>query len=110
MRQIWIPRTGPPEVLEVREAPDPLPARGQLRIRVEAVGVNFADIMGRLGVYPDLPKLPAVPVYEVAGRVDTTFRVFSGCGQPGRPDNDQNSMAGTHRGGDDLNIVIARAD
>jgi NADPH:quinone reductase-like Zn-dependent oxidoreductase len=70
MRQIWIPRTGPPEVLEVREAPDPLPARGQLRIRVEAVGVNFADIMGRLGVYPDLPKLPVVPGYEVAGRVD----------------------------------------
>jgi len=70
MRQIWIPKAGPPEVLEVREAPDPQPAKGELRVRVEASGVNFADIMGRLGIYPDLPKLPVVVGYEVGGRVD----------------------------------------
>ncbi len=70
MRQIWIPRPGPPGVLEIREARDPLPERNQLRIRVEASGVNFADIMGRLGIYPDLPKMPCVPGYEVAGKVD----------------------------------------
>jgi NADPH:quinone reductase-like Zn-dependent oxidoreductase len=70
MRQIWIPRPGPPEVLEVREARDPLPAPGEVRVRVEAAGVNFADIMGRMGVYPDLPKMPVVVGYEVAGRVD----------------------------------------
>jgi synaptic vesicle membrane protein VAT-1 len=70
MRQIWIPKSGPPEVLIVKEAPDPHPAAGELRIRVEASGVNFADIMGRLGLYPDLPRLPVVPGYEVAGRVD----------------------------------------
>ena len=70
MRQVWIPKAGAPEVLEVREARDPLPAAGELRVRVEAAGVNFADIMGRLGIYPDLPKMPVVPGYEVAGRVD----------------------------------------
>jgi NADPH:quinone reductase-like Zn-dependent oxidoreductase len=70
MRQIWIPKAGPPEVLELREAPDPLPAPGELRVRVEASGVNFADVMGRLGTYPDLPPMPVVPGYEVAGRVD----------------------------------------
>ena len=70
MRQIWIPKAGPPEVLEVREAPDPHPSAGEMRIRVEASGVNFADIMGRLGLYPDMPRLPVVPGYEVAGRVD----------------------------------------
>lgn len=70
MRQIWIPRAGPPEVLELREAEDPLPGPGELRIRVEAAGVNFADIMGRLGLYPDLPPMPVVPGYEVAGVVD----------------------------------------
>jgi len=70
MRQIWIPRSGPPEVLELREAPDPEPRAGELRIRVEAAGVNFADIMGRLGIYPDLPPLPVVVGYEAAGRVD----------------------------------------
>jgi NADPH:quinone reductase-like Zn-dependent oxidoreductase len=70
MRQIWIPESGPPEVLDIRETGDPLPGEGELRIRVEAAGVNFADIMGRLGLYPDLPRLPVVPGYEVAGRVD----------------------------------------
>jgi synaptic vesicle membrane protein VAT-1 len=70
MRQIWISKAGPPEVLVVKEALDPHPAAGELRIRVEASGVNFADIMGRLGLYPDLPRTPVVPGYEVAGRVD----------------------------------------
>lgn len=70
MRQIWISKPGAPEVLEIREAPDPQPAAGEMRIRVEAVGVNFADVMGRMGAYPDLPPIPVVPGYEVAGRVD----------------------------------------
>ncbi len=70
MRQIWISKAGPPEALVIKEAPDPRPAAGELRIRVEASGVNFADIMGRLGLYPDLPRIPVVPGYEVAGRVD----------------------------------------
>ena len=70
MRQIWITRVGPPEVLELREAPDPTPRAGEVRIRVRAVGINFADIMARLGLYPDAPKLPAVVGYEVAGDVD----------------------------------------
>src|SRR5258706_4080404 len=55
MRQIWITRAGPPEVLEVKEAPDPEPRAGEVRIRVETSGVNFADIIGRMGLYPDLP-------------------------------------------------------
>ncbi|HYC57017.1 MAG TPA: medium chain dehydrogenase/reductase family protein [Candidatus Binatia bacterium] len=70
MRQVWIPKAGPPEVLEVREAPDPQPKAGEIRVRVEASGVNFADIMGRLGLYPDLPAMPVVVGYEVGGRVD----------------------------------------
>jgi synaptic vesicle membrane protein VAT-1 len=72
MRQVWITRAGPPEVLEVREAPDPEPKAGEIRIRVEASGINFADILGRLGIYPDLPPIPVVPGYEVGGRVDAT--------------------------------------
>ena len=70
MRQIWITRAGPPEVLQVKEAADPAPNAGEVRIRVEASGVNFADIMGRMGVYPDLPPIPVVPGYEVGGRID----------------------------------------
>ena len=71
MRQVWITKAGPPEVLQVRQAPDPVPKPGELRIRVEAAGINFADIMGRMGMYPDLPGIPIVVGYEVGGRVDT---------------------------------------
>ncbi|MBI3375221.1 MAG: zinc-binding dehydrogenase [Betaproteobacteria bacterium] len=70
MRQIWITQPGAPEVLRVKEAPDPEPGAGTLRIRVEASGVNFADILGRMGLYPDLPAIPVVAGYEVGGRVD----------------------------------------
>jgi NADPH:quinone reductase-like Zn-dependent oxidoreductase len=74
MRQIWIPRAGAPEVLELREAPDPEPAAGEVRIRVAAAGINFADLMARMGIYPDMPPIPCVVGYEVAGVVD-------GCGE-----------------------------
>ena len=70
MRQIWITRTGPPEVLAVKEAPDPQLKAGEVRVRVEASGINFADILGRMGLYPDLPPIPVVPGYEVSGRVN----------------------------------------
>jgi len=70
MRQVWISQRGAPDVLEVREAPDPEPAADEIRIRVTASGINFADIMARLGQYPDAPPLPCVVGYEVAGEVD----------------------------------------
>jgi NADPH:quinone reductase-like Zn-dependent oxidoreductase len=70
MRSVWIPRTGPPEVLEVRNGPDPVAGPGQAMIRVRATGVNFADVMARVGLYPDAPKLPCVVGYEVAGTVE----------------------------------------
>src|SRR5271166_6097432 len=70
MRQIWITKFGPPEVLAIRQAPEPEPKPGEVRIRVEASGVNFADIVGRVGFYPDLPPIPVVPGYEVSGRID----------------------------------------
>ena len=69
MNQVWIPRTGGPEVLELRAAPDPTPGPGAVLIAVEAAGVNFADLLARQGLYPDAPPLPTVVGYEVAGRV-----------------------------------------
>src|ERR1041384_7114123 len=70
MRQAVISKAGPPEVLQIREAPDPAPRAGEVRIAVRAAGVNFADLMARLGLYPDAPPLPTVVGYEVAGLVD----------------------------------------
>src|SRR4051794_22627094 len=70
MRQVWIPKIGAPSVLEVREVPDPTPGPGEVRVRVAAAGVNFADVMARMGLYRDAPPLPAVVGYEVSGTVD----------------------------------------
>ena len=70
MRQIVITRRGGPEVLVGREAPVPEPGAGEVRVRTALAGVNFADVMIRLGLYPDGPKLPAVPGYELSGTVD----------------------------------------
>ena len=69
MRQVWISRRGAPEVLEVREAEDPEPGEGEVVIEVRAAGINFADIMARMGLYPDAPPPPCVVGYEVAGVV-----------------------------------------
>jgi NADPH:quinone reductase-like Zn-dependent oxidoreductase len=70
MRQAVISRHGDADVFEMRESPDPVPGEGQVRIRVRAAGINFADILARIGLYPDAPKPPVVVGYEVAGVVD----------------------------------------
>ena len=72
MRQAVIPRYGPPDVFQIRESPDPVPGDGDIRVRVRAAGINYADILSRLGLYPDAPKPPVVVGYEVAGNVDQT--------------------------------------
>ncbi|RYG63511.1 alcohol dehydrogenase, partial [bacterium] len=50
--------------------PDPHAGPTQIRIRVAAAGINFADLLARVGLYPDAPKLPCVVGYEVSGTVD----------------------------------------
>ena len=78
MRQMVIPRYGAPDVFEPRERPDPSPADGEIRIRVRAAGINFADILARLGLYPDAPRPPLVVGYEVAGHIDALGRSVVG--------------------------------
>jgi NADPH:quinone reductase-like Zn-dependent oxidoreductase len=95
VRAVVITRTGPPEVLEVQERPDPRPGPGRPAIEVRAAGVNFADTMARVGLYPDAPKLPAVVGYEVAGTL-----VESG----------ERVMAGTRFGGYASRVVVAEDD
>lgn len=70
MRAIWIKKHGGPEVLEVRESPDPEPNVGEVRIRAKACGLNFSEVSARQGLYPDAPKPPCIVGYEGAGVVD----------------------------------------
>lgn len=69
MRAVVITKHGGPGVLRVEGRADPTAREGEVRIEVAACGVNFADVMARIGVYPDAPKPPCVVGYEVAGTV-----------------------------------------
>jgi NADPH:quinone reductase-like Zn-dependent oxidoreductase len=69
MRAVVITKHGGPGVFEVQERPDPELGPGEVRIAVAAAGINFADVMARMGLYPDAPKTPCVVGYEVAGTI-----------------------------------------
>ena len=71
MRALVITKHGEPEVLRVEDRPDPEPGRGEVRVAVKAAGINFADLLARIGLYPDAPKPPAVIGYEFAGEVES---------------------------------------
>src|SRR3954447_6904013 len=89
MRAVVITEHGGPEVLQVEEGPDPPVGPGEVRIDVKAAGINFADTMARVGLYPDAPKTPCVLGYEVSGLVESVGdgvdslnvgdRVIAGC-------------------------------
>src|SRR5271155_1933420 len=70
MRAMVVRKYGAPEVFEAREVPDPQPKAGEALIRVKTIGVNFADLLQRMGIYPGTPKPPFVPGLEVAGVVE----------------------------------------
>jgi len=78
MRAIVARKNGDPGVLEVRQLPDPSPAPGQILVAVKAAGVNFADVLARLGLYEAAPRPPFVPGIEVAGVVERAGEGVSG--------------------------------
>lgn len=67
MKALVVTRAGGPEVLEVKQFPDPVPAPGQELVQVEAGGINFADTMTMQGGYPGTPKPPLVAGREFCG-------------------------------------------
>src|SRR5262249_35589083 len=69
MRAVVLTKHGDYGVLQVQERPSPPLQPGHVRIKVRAAGINFADTMARVGLYPDAPKPPCVVGYEVAGDV-----------------------------------------
>jgi NADPH:quinone reductase-like Zn-dependent oxidoreductase len=103
MRAVVLTGTGGPEVLRVQERPEPALAPGQVRIAVRAAGINFADTMARVGLYPDAPKTPCVLGYEVAGEVESVAEGVSEFAVGDRV------MAGTRFGGQ-AELVSVSAD
>jgi NADPH:quinone reductase-like Zn-dependent oxidoreductase len=104
MRTVEITKHGGPEVFKVVERPDPELLPGCVRIEVAACGINFADVMARIGVYPDAPKPPCVVGYEVAGTV-----VELGDGVKGL-EQGQRVLAGTMFGGYASQVTVPEQD
>jgi NADPH:quinone reductase len=69
MKAIRVHQFGPPEVLQLETLPDPVPAAGQVLVRVRASGVNPVDTYIRAGNYGTLPAVPYIPGSDSAGTV-----------------------------------------
>jgi NADPH:quinone reductase-like Zn-dependent oxidoreductase len=67
---VRIHRTGGPEVLELEEHRIGDPGIGELRVRIEAIGLNRSEAAYRQGTYPIPPRLPSLMGYEAAGIVE----------------------------------------
>jgi synaptic vesicle membrane protein VAT-1 len=102
MKAVVLTRTGGPGMFEVMERPDPDVGAGEVRIAVHAAGLNFADTMARVGLYPAAPKPPCVLGYEVAGEIETVGEGVSGLTVG------QRVMAGTQFGGQ-AELAVAQA-
>ncbi len=69
MRAIQVEQFGQPDVLTVREAPEPRPGIGEVLVRIRAAGVNPVETYIRAGQYASLPSLPYIPGSDGAGDV-----------------------------------------
>ncbi len=69
MKAIVVTAFRGPEGLELQQVPEPVPAALQVLVDVEAVGVNFADVVGARGRYPGGPQPPYIAGREFAGTV-----------------------------------------
>ncbi len=69
-RRIIYRSAGGPRVVHMIEEEAPEPAPGHVRVKVEAAGIAFADLVQRNGLYPGQPKFPMTPGYDICGRID----------------------------------------
>src|SRR6478672_5661792 len=104
MRAVVITKHGGPGVLAVEERPDPPIGAGEVRISVAAAGINFADVLARVGLYPDAPKPPGVVGYEIAG---TVLELGA---RDDRVSHGQRVLAGTKLGGYSSQAVVPADD
>ncbi len=73
---------GGPEVLKIEDLPNPRPGKGEVRMKVDAIGLNRAEVMFRSGQYLEQPIFPSGLGYEASGTVDEIGPEVTGL-QPG---------------------------
>ena len=99
-RDVVIAKYGPASTLTTREIAPRAPGEDEVAIDVAYSGINFADIQMRLGLYPDAPKRPFVPGYEVSGKIAEVGKSVAGLA-PGDA-----VVAGTYFGGYASTVTI----
>tara|TARA_B100002051_G_scaffold276740_1_gene327388 strand:- start:2521 stop:3546 length:1026 start_codon:yes stop_codon:yes gene_type:complete len=70
MKSVILTKYGPPEVLKVKEFDTPEPSSNEVRIKVHYAGINFAEIMARMKLYPGGPKPGSTLGGEVSGIIE----------------------------------------
>ncbi len=71
-QSIFVTKHGVPDVLKLKSDSLKEPIIGEVCVKIKYSGINFADIMGRMGLYPTAPKPPYVPGFEIAGIIEKT--------------------------------------
>src|SRR3954465_5820949 len=99
-QNIRIEKYGSASTLQLRELAPRAPGDDEVAIDVAYSGINFADIQMRLGLYPDAPKRPFVPGYEVSGKIAAVGKNVTDLA-PGDP-----VVAGTYFGGYASTVTI----
>ncbi len=74
MDAVAIVQPGGPDMLQLEERPVPHPGEGEILVEVIAAGINRADILQRMGLYPPPPGAPDIPGLEISGRVSRLGR------------------------------------
>ena len=72
MKAYLLQKHGSPNVLQLEDVPMPTPGEGEVRIKVRYIGLNYAEIQSRKGLYNWAPKLPYIPGMEAFGTIDET--------------------------------------
>ena len=70
MRAVLLTRYGGPEVLRITDVATPSPQRGEVRVRIQTIGINFAEVLSRRGLYGWAPRLPYILGMEAFGTID----------------------------------------
>jgi NADPH2:quinone reductase len=72
MRAVLLTRHGGRDVLRITEVPKPEPRAGEVRVKIETIGINFAEVLSRRGLYGWAPRLPYILGMEAFGHIDGT--------------------------------------
>jgi putative PIG3 family NAD(P)H quinone oxidoreductase len=78
MRAVVYDQPGDPEVMHIAEVPDPVPAPGEVLLRVRATALNRADLLQRRGFYPPPPGVSPILGMEASGEIESVAEGVQG--------------------------------